>query len=70
MALGAVTAGTRRESEWVTRDMGRIFPLEWERFIEQVPLAERAGELAAAYARLLADPDASLNSFRAPQPSP
>ena len=24
--LGAVTAGTRREIAWITRDMGRIFP--------------------------------------------
>jgi proline iminopeptidase len=57
MVLGAVTAGTRRETEWITRDMGRIFPREWEAFVAAVPAAERDGDLAAAYARLLADPD-------------
>lgn len=57
MVLGAVTAGTRRETEWITRDMGRVFPREWERFTAAVPAAERDGDLAAAYARLLASPD-------------
>jgi proline iminopeptidase len=65
MVLGAVTAGTRREAEWMTRDMGRVFPLEWERFTELVPVAERGGELAAAYARLLADPDPQLRDAAA-----
>jgi proline iminopeptidase len=57
LALGAVTTGSRRETEWLTRDMGRIFPREWERFAAAVPEAERGGDLSAAYARLLADPD-------------
>ena len=65
MVLGAVTAGTRREGEWITRDMGRIFPQEWERFTEPVPPAEREGELAAAYARLLADPDPQVRDTAA-----
>jgi proline iminopeptidase len=57
MVLGAVTAGTRLETDWITRDMGRVFPREWERFASIVPVSEREGDLAAAYARLLADPD-------------
>jgi proline iminopeptidase len=57
MVLGAVTSGNRRESEWITRDMGRVFPQEWEAFAAQVPAAERGGDLAAGYARLLADAD-------------
>ncbi|RVW10564.1 prolyl aminopeptidase [Prescottella agglutinans] len=60
MALGAVTSGTRGEVEWITRDMRRVFPREWERFVEPVPAAEREGNLAAAYARLLAHPDAAV----------
>jgi proline iminopeptidase len=60
MVLAAVTAGTRRETEWITRDMGRVFPREWEAFVSVVPPAERHGDLAAAYARLLADPDPSV----------
>jgi proline iminopeptidase len=57
MALGAVTGGTRLEIEWITRAMGRIFPREWEEFVAPLPVEERDGNLPAAYARLLADPD-------------
>lgn len=41
MVLGAVTAGTRQEIDWITRDMGRVFPREWEAFAAVVPGAER-----------------------------
>jgi proline iminopeptidase len=57
MVLAAVTTGRRREIDWITRDMGRVFPREWDRFVDMVPVAERSGNLAAAYARLLASPD-------------
>lgn len=60
LVLGAVTTGTRRETEWITRDMGRIFPREWERFMATVPEAERGGDPAAAYARLLSYPDPAV----------
>lgn len=60
MVLGAVTSGSRREIDWITRDMGRVFPREWEAFTELVPSKERDGDLPAAYARLLADPDANV----------
>jgi proline iminopeptidase len=60
MVLAAVTSGTRRETDWITRDMGRLFPREWEAFIAAVPPGERHGDLAAAYARLLADPDPAV----------
>lgn len=60
MVLVAVTSGTRRETDWITRDMGRVFPQEWEAFRAGVPEAEREGDLAAAYARLLADPDPAV----------
>jgi proline iminopeptidase len=56
LALGAVTSGTRRETTWITREMGRVFPEQWEELVDFVPAAERDGDLAAAYARLLADP--------------
>ena len=57
LVLAAVTSGERRETDWITRDMGRVFPREWERFRDAVPAAERNGDLAAAYSRLLHDPD-------------
>jgi proline iminopeptidase len=57
MVLGAVTAGTPRETIWITRDMGRVFPREWEQFAAAVPERDReGGDLANGYARLLADP--------------
>ncbi len=46
MVLGAVTAGTRRETDWITRDMGRIFSREWEQFVGTVPAAQRGGDLS------------------------
>lgn len=60
MVLGAITAGTRREIAWITRDMGRIFPREWERFVHLVPEVEQNSDLSAAYARLLANPDPEI----------
>ncbi|MGH4000234.1 MAG: alpha/beta fold hydrolase, partial [Pseudonocardiaceae bacterium] len=65
MVLGAVTAGTRRETDWITRDMGRVFPREWDAFTAAVPVAQRGGDLSAAYARLLADPDPSVRESAA-----
>jgi len=65
MVLGAVTAGGRREGEWITRDMGRVFPREWQQLMELVPEAERGGDVAAAYARLLADPDPQVQEAAA-----
>lgn len=65
MVLAAVTAGTRRETDWITRDVGRLFPRQWQDFADLVPIAERGGDLAAAYARLLAHPDASVRETAA-----
>ncbi|WP_112133561.1 prolyl aminopeptidase [Glycomyces dulcitolivorans] len=60
LVLFSVTNTTRREVEWVTRDMGRVFPEEWARFRDAVPETDRDGDLAAAYARMLADPDPAV----------
>ena len=65
IVLGAVTSGSRRETEWITRDMGRVFPREWERFVSVVPEDERSGDLSAAYARLLANPDPQVREHAA-----
>ena len=60
MVLAAITSGDWRETEWITRDVGRIFPAEWEAFAAMAPEAERSGDLASAYARLLASPDPAV----------
>jgi proline iminopeptidase len=60
MVLAAVTAGTRKETDWITRDMRRVFPREWDTYAAEVPESERDGDLCAAYARLLASPHATV----------
>ena len=68
MVLAAVTSGRWRETQWITRDMGRVFPRQWDRFSELLPEAERGGDLAAAYARLLAGPDQAVRAEAARVP--
>lgn len=60
LVLFSVTSTTRREVEWLTRDMGRVFPEEWARFRDAVPEPERDGSLVDAYARMLADADPAV----------
>ncbi|WP_371872692.1 hypothetical protein [Herbiconiux sp. L3-i23] len=55
-----MTTTTRDEVQWITREMSRLFPDEWERFIELVPQVREAGDIAGAYARLLAHSDPSV----------
>jgi proline iminopeptidase len=58
----SITAGTRREVDWVTRQSGRFFPEAWDAFLAGVPAADRDGDLADAYARLLAHPDPAVQA--------
>lgn len=37
MILFSVVTTSRREAQWITRDMGRVFPAEWEIFRHGVP---------------------------------
>ncbi len=60
LVLFSVVTTTAQEIEWITVEMGRIFPAEWERF------RAGAGELTAGerivdgYAHRLASPDAAV----------
>ena len=65
MILVNVVTSTHRETEWVTRAMGRVFPEQWARFIAQVPEVEDEGNIALAYARLLNDPDPAVREAAA-----
>lgn len=67
MVLAAVTSGRRRETDWITRDMRRVFPREWDAFAAGVSERDRDGDLSAAYARLLADPDPTVTERAAEQ---
>jgi proline iminopeptidase len=57
LVLGFVTTTSRREVQWITEDVGRIFPQEWDRFANAVPNHLRHLRLVDAYAAMLADPD-------------
>jgi proline iminopeptidase len=65
MVLVAVCTTTPREVEWITRDMGRIWPEAWARFRDGVPEDQREGNLAAAYNRLLESPDPAVREAAA-----
>jgi proline iminopeptidase len=60
LVLALVTTTSRREVEWITRDVGRLFPAEWDRFAGAVPDALRHLPLVDAYAELLFDPDPAV----------
>lgn len=60
IVLVAVTSGRRREVDWITQDVGRLFPEQWARFRAGVPEAERDGRLVEAYARLVNHPDPAV----------
>jgi proline iminopeptidase len=56
LVLAAVTTTGREEVDWLTEQMGRVFPEEWERFA--AASGRRDGErLVEAYARRLAGED-------------
>jgi proline iminopeptidase len=60
LVLFSVATTPRHEVAWLTRDMGRLLPEAWERFSALVPEAERDGDLAAAYHRLVMSSDAGV----------
>jgi len=57
MVLTALATGRRAELDLLTRRLGRVFPEAWARYRTGVPEADRDGDLATAYARLLVHPD-------------
>jgi proline iminopeptidase len=57
IVLGAVTLSRDIDVGWITRGVGRYFPEAHERFLAGLPPEDRDGNVAAAYARLLASPD-------------
>jgi proline iminopeptidase len=65
LVLGFVTTTSRREVEWITEGVGRIFPREWDRFAAAVPDRLRHMRLVDAYATLLSDPDPAVREHAA-----
>jgi proline iminopeptidase len=62
LVLALVTTTSGREVRWITEDVGRIFPREWDRFAAAIPDSFRWMRLVDAYATLLADPDPAVRS--------
>ncbi|MFJ4199211.1 prolyl aminopeptidase [Streptomyces sviceus] len=60
IVLTGVATGSDAEVALLTRGVGKIFPQAFERFVGALPGAERDGNLAAAYNRLLESPDAEV----------
>jgi proline iminopeptidase len=60
MVLGFVTNTTKREVEWVTQDMARVFPREWDQFAAAVPDELKHLRLVDAYGEMLFDPDPTV----------
>ncbi len=56
IALVAVTTSSRQEVQWITEDVGRIFPEAWAEFAEAANAA-RGERVVEAYARRLAGQD-------------
>lgn len=65
LVLALVTTTSRREVEWITRGVGRIFPREWNAFATAVPTTLRHLPLADAYAALLSDADPAVREHAA-----
>jgi proline iminopeptidase len=65
LVLGLVTLATRREVDWMTYDLRRLHPEEWERFAAIVPESLAHLPIVDAYAELLADPDPSVRDLAA-----
>ena len=57
MVLVAITTTSKSDVTWITRDVGRLFPVAWARFRDGLPESDRNGSIVDAYARLLADGD-------------
>jgi len=60
IVMMGLATGRRAETDLLTRGLGRVFPEAHARFLEHLPPADREGDPAAGYARLLADPDPSV----------
>ena len=60
LVLGFVTTTSQGEVEWITEDVGRIFPEEWDRFTGAIPERLKHMRIIDAYAEMLFDPDPAV----------
>jgi proline iminopeptidase len=61
MVLASVTTTSWREVQWITHDVGRLFPEQWERFASVISQdRDRRLRLAEGYAALLFSEEAAI----------
>jgi len=66
LVLAAVVTTTASEVEWITEQMGRIFPREWDEFAAEAPATPGQRIIDAYYARITdADPAVRASAARA-----
>ncbi|MDH6140272.1 MULTISPECIES: prolyl aminopeptidase [Kitasatospora] len=62
IVISAVTTTRRYELDWLYRGAGRFQPEAWDRFLAGAPGTPRDGDVVAAYARLVEDPDPAVRA--------
>jgi proline iminopeptidase len=60
IVLACVTTTSRREVQWMTHDVGRIFPEQWERFASVGSSDRNPTGLASTYAKLVFSSDVAV----------
>jgi proline iminopeptidase len=61
IVLASVTTTSRREVQWITQDMGHVFPEQWERFASVgSPNRNGRSDLPGVYAELVFDEDSAV----------
>ena len=61
MVLWGVVTSRAYEIDWLTRQMGQVYPEAFDELVAVLPADERDGNIPAAYQRLLASPDPEVH---------
>lgn len=65
VVVAAVSTGTRADHDWITVDVGRFFPEQWDGFRDHVPAGLRELRIIDAYNQLLMDPNPTVHNAAA-----
>jgi proline iminopeptidase len=65
MILASVTTTSHREVRWATRDIGRVFPEQWERFASIASASPTDQDLVDIYAGLVFSDDLEIRELAA-----
>ena len=62
VVVTGTATGRQSEVDLLTRGLGGLFPAAWAKYRDAVPAADRDGNLAGAYSRLLNDADPAVRA--------